>query len=319
MKKMMLIALLILFACSGFLSAAPGSFHPNWIPAQSKWLIHFDQATFSQTKLFSIIDRHWQDDEHSIQSEILDELNIDISKDLIGLTVIGLDRIAKGDKIVVILQGKFDKDYMVKRIKNKEKKAVEKVIAGLKVLCWDGDNHIFFPEKDVIVFCETDSGIEEIMNLWQGKARAISASSPLLRILDEAPHNAFVRAAVTDVSALTQFAPKTMVLDSASVAFFMALEAKDNLSMMLKLVTESEKKAQNLQQIITGLRALVSLKAFDEDEDVSQFADLLNGLEISTEGKRLVMNFDYPVEKIGKLINGMKHKKRKVIREDEED
>ncbi len=315
MKKMVMLALMLLMVVIQILPAATGAFNPNWLPAQSKWVIHFDHTVFSQTRLFSIVDKNWRDDKKSFHSEILDEMDIDISKDLMGLTVIGMNRIDRGDNVLVILQGRFNQDQLVKRIKAKEKKVLGSVVAGLNVLSWDSDSHLFFPSKDVLVFCETKSGIDEMVKLMKGKARAISGSSPLLKMLAEAPRNAFVRAAVADVSDLTKYAPKTMVLDSASVAFFMALEAKDNLFMTLKLLTESEEKAQNLQQVISGLRALVSLKAFDKDNDTSQFMDLLNAVAVTTEGRRLVMNFDYSVDSIGRLVDGMKdkneYKKRK--------
>lgn len=311
MKKVLMIALMVMIAFINLLPAASGSLNANWLPMQTKWVIHFDHSVFSQTKIFSIVDRHWKDDRNSVQSELLDELDIDLAKDLRGLTVVGLDQLEKGDNIMVILQGNFDQNRLIKRIKNKERKAVTKTVAGLNVISWGADSHLFFPENDVIVFCETKTGIDEMVKLMKGKVKAISGSSPLLKMLSEAPRNAFVRAAVVDVSALTKFAPKTMVLDSASVAFFMALEDRENLSMMLKLVTESEKKAQNLQQIISGLRALVSLKALDDDDDDKGILDLVNGLDVSTEGSRLVMRFDYPVDKVGHLLNDIQDKKAK--------
>ena len=317
MKKLIVIMIVLLTGCLSLQPSASGSLNPDWIPAHSKWVIHFDQALFSQTRLFSILDRNWRRDKDSIRSEILDELDIDITKDLKGLTVVGFDNIDKSDKVMVVLQGSFDQSRLSKRIRNKEKDVLAKVIAGVQVLCWDGDNRLFFPEKDVMVFCESKGDIAELVNLYQGKTKPVSTSSPLLRMLSEAPRNAFVKAAVTDISRLTRFAPKTMVLDSASVAFFMALESRENLSMLLKLVTESDKKAQNLQQVISGLLALVNLKMLndDKDDDEARFFELLNGLKVTTEGNRLIMDFNYPVDKIGELVEKLEEKKTKVHEE----
>jgi hypothetical protein len=309
MKKLLMLTL-VLLVCINLMPGASGQFNPRWVPAQSKWVIHFDQALFSQTKLFSIVDKSWKDDKKSIQSEILDELNIDLHKDLKGLTVIGLDRQGnKGNQVMVILQGNFDQNRIAKRLKEKEKNLKSSKISGYTVLSWDKGSNLFFPSPDVMVFCEGRQGMEEMVNLQKGSIPGLSQTSPLFKILSEAPQSAFVRAAVVDVSDLTKYAPKTMVLDSASVGFFMALEARDNLSMLLKLVTESAQKAQQMQQIITGLKALASLKAFDKDDDVSEIMELLNGIAITTEGSRLVMSFDYPVDKIGQLVHKMGDKK----------
>lgn len=309
MKKMIVMALMLLMTVINLLPAAAGELNPNWLPAQSKWVIHFDQTLFSQTRLFSILDRNWRDDKKSVQSELLDELDIDIGKDLNGLTVVGLDRFGKGDRVMVVLQGRFDQERIVRRIKQKEKTVASKLVAGFKVLSWDADSHLFFPDRNTIVFCETEGGINGIVDLWKGRAGVMAPTSPLLKILGEAPRNAFVRAAVVDVSELSRLAPKTMVLDSASLAFFMALESRDNLSMMLKLVTESDKKAQNLQQVMTGLKALASLKSLDDDKDSAGWLQLLNGLQINTEGNRLIMNFAYPVDRIATLIDHHQHRK----------
>lgn len=311
MKKMMMLVLMLLLVCINLMPGATGNFNPKWVPAQSKWVIHFDHTLFSQTRLFSIFDKSWKDDKNSIQSELLDELNLDLRKDLKGLTVIGLDRMEdKGNQVMVILQGSFNQDRIIKRIREKEKHLKTTRMSGFNVLSWDKDSNLFFPAPDVMIFCEGQKAVEEMVNLQKGKVQGLSSTSSLTRILGEAPSSAFIRAAVIDVSNLTKYAPKTMVLDSSSVGFFMALEARDNLSMTLKLVTESAKKAVQMQQIITGLKALASLKAFDKDDDVSEFIDLINGIDITTEGNRLVMSFDYPVDRIGQLISKMDQKKR---------
>ncbi len=162
MKKLMMIAAIVLWVCMDLLSAASGSFNANWIPADSKWVIHIDHTTFSKTKLFSILDKNWDGKEKSVRSEILDELNIDLGKDVKGLTIAGMKRIGHDDNLLLIFQGVFDERLIVKKLKQKEKKYSSMNLSKLIVHCWDNDNYLFFPAKDVFVFCETSKGIEDM-------------------------------------------------------------------------------------------------------------------------------------------------------------
>lgn len=309
MKKVMMIAVIALWVCMDLLSAASGSFNSNWVPADSQWVIHIDHTTFSKTKLFSILDKNWDRKEKSVKSEILDELNIDLGKDVKGLTIAGIKRIGYNDKLLLIFQGTFDERLIIKKLRHKEKKYRSMNLSKLIVHCWDGDNYLFFPAKDVFVFCETSKGIEEIVALQTGIKKGLSNSSPLAKMINEAPANAFVRAAAIDISELARHAPKTMVLGNASMAFFIAMERNDNLSVLLKLATASAEKARNLQQVITGLKALVNLKTMDKKDDAFMLADLLSALNVSTKQNNLEVTFDYSVDKIGKLIEnkGKKH------------
>ena len=128
----------------------------------------------------------------------------------------------------------------------------------MRILKWAPGGQLFFPEKNVMVFSSTPYSANLVVNLWSGKTKPILPSSPLLKMMAEAPKNAFIKVALSEISQLTKFVPKTMVLGNTSAAFFMAMEAKENLFLMLKLVTESEMKAKSLQQVIDGLRALVT-------------------------------------------------------------
>ncbi len=324
MRKMIMIAIIMLWVCMNLLSAASGSFNANWVPADSKWVIHIDHTTFSKTKLFSILDKNWHGKEKSIKSEIFDELHIDLGKDVKGLTIAGMKRIGRQDNLLVIFQGAFDERLIIKKLKQKEKKYRSLNLSKLIVHRWDGDNYLFFPAKDVFVFCETSKGIEEIVALQTGAKKGLSNSSHLAKMINEAPANAFVRAAAIDISELARHSPKTMILGNAAMAFFIAMERNDNLSVLLKLATESAEKAQNLQQIITGLKALVNLKAMDRKDETFMPADLLGALNVNTKQNNLEMTFDYPVAKIEKLIENKKKKHTIHVRaddsnEDEED
>lgn len=307
MKKAIWILIILAFICLSHLAALPGSFNPDWLPAHSKWVLHFDQARFAGTRLYSLLDLN-QAGEQGVGTEIFNfnNLNIDLSRDINSLTIAGFDKQEKGDQILVILQGKFDRNRIVGKLKEKERNLKTRQLSGVTVYSWRNDNHLFFPAPGVLVFCENGDGPENIISLFRGRKRGLSKTSALYKMLSEAPANAFVQAAAVDISELARHAPPTMVLGSSSLAFFMAMEERDRFNALLKLATESAAKASNLQQVITGLKALASMKSRGEQKDKNDFnwQDLLGALQVGTEANRLVMRFNCPVDQVAGLLGG---------------
>ncbi len=312
MKKIIWILIILAFICLSHLSALPGSFNPDWLPAHSKWVLHFDQARFAGTRLYSLLDLK-KIGESGFPVEINRHLNIDLNRDVSSLTIAGFDKQEKGDQILVILQGNFDSKRIVGKLREKEKKMKTSQIAGITVYSWQNDSHLFFPAPGVLVFCENGAGPENIINLFRGRSRGLSKTSALYKMLSEAPAKAFVQAAAVDISELARHAPRTMVLDSSSLTFFMAMEERDRFNALLKLATESAAKAYNLQQVITGLKALASMKSMGEQKDKNDFnwQELLAALQVGSEENRLVLSLSYPVEKMAGLLGGGKNTGRK--------
>ena len=105
--------------------AAVDTFHPNWLPAQSKWVLHLDQALFAQTKLHEFLVQNPDLRKNSscrFHAQIMDELNLNIDKDNTALTVVGLDSDEAKNQVMVIVQANFDQkrspNISIKKLKN---------------------------------------------------------------------------------------------------------------------------------------------------------------------------------------------------------
>jgi len=315
MKRIIWILILLVFICLCYLSALPGSLNPDWLPASSKWVLHFDQARFAGTRLYSLLDLK-KAAQIGFPVEINRYLQVDFNRDVKSLTIAVFpkpDKQEKGDQIMVILQGKFDRNRIISKLKEKENKLKTRQLSGVTVYSWRNDSHLFFPVPGVLVFCESSTGPESIVNLHRGRNRGLPKTAALYKMLSEAPANAFVLAAAIDVSELARHAPRTMVLESSSLAFFMALEEKDLLNAMLKLATESAAKAANLQQVVTGLKALAAMKSTAEKKDNNDFdwQELLGSVRVGAEENRLVLSISYPVDKMAALLGGGKKPEKK--------
>ena len=103
-----------------------------------------------------------------------------------------------------------------------------------------------------------------------------------------------------------------MVLGNTSAAFFMAMEAKENLFLMLKLVTRIGDESQKPQQVmILGEKVTlrpVRMSIRSPQDEVSGGLDLVNILKSSTQGNQLGITLDYPVDKL-LILNWLHHLK----------
>ncbi|MCP4215984.1 MAG: hypothetical protein GY765_15125, partial [bacterium] len=167
------------------------------------------------------------------------------------------------------------------------------------------------------VYAKKEADIKNTLDVLNGKKKN-SGSSDLMANLKKMPKRAFLVAAAADISELGKEAPGKM-LSNAGVATFMAMENNKNLALRALLNTGSADDARNIENVAKGLMSLANMKI---EGEFKQYLELLNGIDFRSEGAVLNVGFEYPIEKLVKMLKeakSCKHKHGSKHKHDHED
>jgi hypothetical protein len=303
MKKVLCLCILALLALGNSLAA-----QGNFIPARSKWVIQFDNTLFAKTQLFTLLEKNLAIMHDRQNNMFIKEMNIDPARDMVRLTVCGIGATGQDDGVLVVYQGRYDKTTILAHLKKEQTKLVPGKVDGIETCTWPSGGLLCFPQPDILVFCDQAKAAGEIVALFKGKGQSLPATSPLFKSLHDAPAAAFLRAAVLNCSDLAKHAPKTMVLGNAGLAFFLAFEEGKELNCTAAITTESAAVAQNLQQIINGVLAMVRMKTDAPASPETEWLKLVEGVRCAAESNSLKVSFHYPVDKLATLLQAMDKK-----------
>ncbi|MCP4218347.1 MAG: hypothetical protein GY765_27165 [bacterium] len=210
--------------------------------------------------------------------------------------------------MVLICKGSFDRNYLLGKIKG-VKKFEQLKHGNYTIYSWSKNDFALFADDGLLLYGKTEESLKNTLDVLKRRKKNL-ASSELMSYVKMIPPDAFLIAASTDISELGKGkGPQGMILGNTGVATFMSMERNKNLALKIMMKSASEDDARNVENVIRGLMALASLKV---DEEIKPFLDLLSAVDINRKGAILEIGFEYPSEKLVRLvIDKTKHKKHK--------
>lgn len=296
MKKVMfLAAALLVIALFLSVPAFPGQVPASVVPSEARWIAHLDMERFVATSLFGYLEKSGVIEIKS--ADINKWLKLDIPKDITGVTLFGLGDEAKTDAVVV-LAGKFDKPGLLALIaQNPEHKEIP--YAGTTIYSTGDEGYGAFIDDHMIVLSDSQAGIEKALDTAAGRSKNFSGT-PLSSALKAAPGDAFLSGVLPKLSKFSKEIGESKMLEQASGLFFLAQEAHDRLLIRVQVTADTAESAKNIADILQGLVALGRMSG-DKDK-TSQVMALLDGLQVSQDGKLLKISFERPSKEIADLI-----------------
>ncbi|MBN2430667.1 MAG: hypothetical protein JXQ27_04295 [Acidobacteria bacterium] len=292
-KTMLATILLILIALAGS-GLRAGTLRQNMLPADTHWVMHLDMEQFTGTRLFQLVQT---DDRLGLRApfeEVQEELMLDPYTDLFGLTLFGTN--GRHSESVVCLQGNFDRKALLDRLG--EHKEYQELAHGQHTIYkWDSKQCATFAGSNLIYFGQSETAIRQALDVLDGFAPSI-AETEHLAWLNQAPANAFAVAAVENMTEMVKAHEAATILKQTRMAAFLAQEQDENLTLRVRLETDTPEAAVQIEQIARGLLAMAQLNLAKE----ADAAAVLRALQIVTEDRVVNMQWTYPSAEIYDLL-----------------
>lgn len=301
MRKIIILIVAILLILVFFPELKAASIQKSIIPADAKWVIHFDMKKFSSTKLHELI----MSDEGTIKvrkktARIFKLYKFDPLKDIASVTIFGKGK--DEEDTVVYVEGNFDKEYLLSLLEA-ETKYKEIPYDKYTIYSWDRDDFGVFVTDNLVLFSENEAAIKAALDVISGKKENIT-SSPMIAYVEAIPPEAFITAVANDISSLAGEKGKAVILKKTRMASFAIMERAENIALNLNVTTESPQDAEKMEQIINGLIAFGEMQLDESMVGMKMLEDINIG--ISVDKNKVRMNVTCPLEKFIEFISGRK-------------
>ncbi len=300
MKKTIIILAAILLALILAPAIRGTSLQKSFIPADTEWLLHLDMEKYTSTQLNGMIMKEKGTTRIKKKSEkFARKYKIDLLKDVKGVTIYGKG--TEDEKAVVCINGKFDRNYLLNLLK--EETSYREIPYGKYIIYnWEEDFGTFASDQ-LILLSEDEEAIKTSLDVISGKKKNIT-SSPLISSINEIPSDAFLMAAVGDISSITKNREKPVVLKKMGKAVFSIMEKQENLALKLNFDVKSVEDAEQIEQIIIGLIAMVNMHQEEKDSKLR----LSKSIKVTTKDKNVQLELIYPTAALVEMSLG----KRKI-------
>jgi hypothetical protein len=288
-KKRVYLAVILIVAVvssSGLFAAA---LDKSLIPADTKWVIHFDMELFNRTTLKEMMMQKLDIFKlRKLEKKVYEKAKIELFKDVKSITAFSKKEREKD--VVFCLKGNFDREYFVELMKKAHDYSESKY--GNFTLHHFGHTAGVFPGKNICLYSGREETVKEVLDVMQGKQKNIT-SSGLMTYLRMIPANAFLLAAANDVSALDGPRRAGVLLNKTGMASFMAQEKNKDLSMKVMLNTDSPETSEKVENVIRGLMAFADLQTHAKEEHPALFK-LIDAVKVTRKGNTVQLDFSYP-------------------------
>jgi len=327
MKKATLTIVMTLAVSSLAFAGAPIR---GQIPQSATWVAHFDFEAITASaagngliKLISAEDAPVPDEHVEKALALWKKLG-----DVKSVTLYGSSP-APTDAIVVANLKKYDKAEVMKMVG----------ITGQSPTTAHGDHTIYtfvakkkapgaglkrygcFYSEGVIVAGADLAKVKEVLDLLDGKGKALDSNNPLTGMLTPAK-GSFVVAAAVDVAKMvkamgeatpekTEAKGHAALLAKVQTARLEVGEVGQNLFGTIELTMATEEDAENVSMAVQGIRAIVMLQQ-NRKPDTQQAKDIIKlaqAIKIGAEGKTVTLQIQWPVaDALSKIDAAMKRK-----------
>ncbi|MCJ7580385.1 MAG: DUF3352 domain-containing protein [Candidatus Aminicenantes bacterium] len=296
MRKTTTVFLAFLMAAIFSPKISGESIQTKLVPAEAKWLIHIDVEKFAKTELKQILEKN---SDHDFSREIMGiekKTGIDFFSDISSVTVIGMN-LENSDPVVAI-SGSLDKSQLLDLIKEEES-GVEIKYGSFILYNWDNDGFGVFADDNLLIISENRSGLEKVLDTFSGKEKDFS-NTPLQRQLKTLSPGTFLVAAAENVSELLDEDDDdfgALILKKTESAFFSVNEKNSKVKLQLDLQTDSPETATNMENMVTGLKAFLSM-----NDKIDPNWDIIKSLKVSAKGTTVVLESEGSMEELLNIL-----------------
>jgi len=269
------------------------------LPAETKWIAHFDMDNFNQTYLKKLLLENDKSTKiKKNRNKLYQEIKVDLFKDISGITIFG----GPDKSIVFCCKGNLNRAYVLKRFKKEVEYQLFKH-QKFDIYKWECKNYGVFVNKNMVLYSQKLQPLKDILDIKRGKKPGITSSNSILKYLKMVPDNAFFLAAAGNISSLSKYVgTKAYVLKNTGFASFLTAEDAKIINMRAILSLNDPRKAEQIGNIVRGLISLVQLKGDNEHNVIS----LLSKLKLKVQKNKISLSFSHPTEKVVKILLGQK-------------
>jgi hypothetical protein len=299
---MTVVALALVFSL-GF-TAGPSALQMSIVPADARWVLHLDMEKLVSSALFKMLTE--EGGEPGIQQkagQFFEKFKMDPIKDLRAVTIFGRGEATK--EAVVAVSGNFDKAYLLSRLKA-EPAHKETPYGKYTLHNWQDKHFGVFVTDNLALISEGEENIKAALDTLEGKAKNISTSPLVSRLMKES-NNTIALGAVADIAGLTGEGKgaaaaheKPAILTKMQTVTGALSEIGEMVTLKVEIVAASAQVAKDIEQAIQGLIALVNLQFADSDAQL-----LTQSIKINVDGERVRIDAAYPILKLIEI-----HKKK---------
>lgn len=298
MKKALVILVVILLAFLLWEELTASTLPSSLIPADAEWVIHLDMEKFKSTHIGDLLIQEKKGGLKKKAKSFYKQTSIDLLKDVTGVTIYGLGK--KKQKTVMCLKGSFDKEYLLSLLENVD--THKEIVHGNHIIHkWNHNEYGLFVGEDLIFLAWNEEAIKAALDAVDGRSENILSSS-LKSYADQIPGKAFFAALVKDISAMSGYSSKAVILKKAGSGMFTLTENEEILNLRINATAKTPRDAANMEQIIRGLMAMAQMQ-LEESHEGLNLSEIIN---VSTENNNVKIELDHPSEDVFKIITGRK-------------
>ena len=211
------------------------------------------------------------------------------------------DAIEFGGYVGVVIHGSYDEAALIADLEAaSDYQLVKEVYKGVNVYSPEGEiDGVIFSVLDPGMFAVgTGGALEDIIDIWVGEAE--SASGPTIDLLNDLSGGVFAFAVKVpqdaldggDIGPLSQFGDLPVSMDFISSLDILGVGGElsnDSVDITMALDFTDQEAAESLEEFISGIVTLAS--NFSDDPAT---AELLDGLEVDRDGRRLTIKAGIP-------------------------
>ncbi len=296
MKKTTIFFLSFLLVVLAVPRISGESLQTNLIPAEAKWFIHIDVQKFAQTELKQILEENTEQEFGREIMGIEKMTGIDFFSDISAVTVIGINQ--NNEEPVLAFSGNLDKSHLLGLLKEEETPK-EINYGDFLIYTWDDDAYGVFANDNLLIFSENRSGLEKVLDTYSGKGKNFS-DTPLQRQLKTLSPDTFLVASAENISEMLDEDDDdfgALILKKTKSALFSADEQNGKVKVQLSLQTDSPETATNMESMVTGLKAFLSM-----NDKIDPNWDIVKSLTVSAKGTSVVLKSQSSVEELLNII-----------------
>ena len=268
------------------------------VPADAKWIVHFDMEKFRSSHLHDfLMEESFTRPFRKWNARLNKELNMDVIRDMTSISLFNAG--VEEDSIVGCFRGKFDRDFIVGKINENSK--FEEILSGSHTLLhWDRREYAVFVGKEMILYSNDRWAIENALKTISGGQKNLMDERDRLGSVPEA---AVMFAYMKNPTRLLGLPAKSRFLDKIGSVLYHISERGDMVRSYLKMETGSKEDAENIRDIFKGLMAVARMQA-PQDFEAVKFID---DVHFKITNNTMEIELEAPAEELFQILrNRMK-------------
>ncbi len=293
--------------------AAASPFDAALVAADAQWFIHVDVEAILASELGEFLLEHADDFGAELDhlEEMQEQFGFDPMEAIYGVTVYGYDE--PGEHPIIVLVGSNDIANALEKAIGMDGSPVTKTAGGysiddeLEITVLEGRGgvvaYVASEEADLAkdgaaVLSGQRSNLADAK--W-GKLRAVDSKGALIVLSTTGSIQDLANGHGHDMG------PAGAFLDGAEGFSVVLSERGEDISLTVGMTAADEKKASGLKSMLNGLvsmaHGLMQMQVDDDDfEEIKQFAGLLDGLNINTDGRDVTLSLSYNLDQLIDLL-----------------